>query len=152
MLGPFRPGDLVAQYFRDVPAGGLLLCKGDLFMAAQVRDGFGKSLSVPVQFDPKGTPEVMDALSPDDQCLSIGPGGCLQVSLIGAGCRAGKGCIGINATGEIALTVVRGPNSGFLQLAKGLVSTDEPPRYIWSDSWRLELVIGDARIPLGEHP
>jgi len=154
MLGPFRTGDVVAEYFGAVPIGGFLLGKGGVFLGAHWKTDMGPSVKdALIQFNSQGAPKVVPLWDHNDRCLKV-VGGRLEVSLAGIGCQAAKGRIGVNTAGAVALTIERGDDGAFLEVNQGLVTNHEPPGYIWCSSWGLELVLGDgyARIVLGEEP
>lgn len=153
MHGPFQPKDLVARYFRNAAVGDLLLGENGLVMAAHIPTlNTDVTKDVLVQFAPTKSPTVIQAWLPDERCLAIATGGRYEPS-VGRTCsKPGPDCLGIDISGDIALTIIRGSGTGFLELGRGVVTSQEPPGYVWCSSWRLELVLGDARVLMGDHP
>ena len=154
MFGPFRPGDLVAKQIKEVPVGGFFLAYGLVGLRAASPATLGLSSTSLVQFDPHGTPGAA-SWDGDLHCMAISTPCRLEASLSGLISSPDKGSIGIHTSGALAVTVeTRSGGWGYLQLGKALATNDQPPGYVWSLSWRLELVLGDgdgyARLPLAE--
>lgn len=154
MYGPFRPCDLVANEFRSARIGGFLLAHDKVFLGGRWNTIVpNPAKDALVQFNPQGIPKLVQPWAPDEQCLMIAPGR-LEISLAGTRSQADDGCIGIDISGDLALTVRKGDTTdwAFLQL-DGTVRDRAPPGFVWFKTWRLELVLGDGhcRIPLGEH-
>jgi hypothetical protein len=155
MLGPFRHGDLVAKYSSEIGVRTFFLAKGGIFLAANWSTSLPKpNKDVLVQFDPQGIPTELQLWPGNQECLAIEGKTRFDFSLANPGSWAEEGCIGVHTSGDLALTIKRSGTGGvFLQLNTGEMTTSEPPGFIWSRSWKLELVLEDgyARIPLGEH-
>lgn len=159
MFGPFRSGDLVAKYFREINVGDFLLAPEGIFLAVHWSTGVpNPAKDRLIQFDPQGLPKEVGLWHGDQECLALKfqpKESRFEFSVAGPGCSPSEGCIGINTSGDLALTFKQNGGGAFLQLNKAELRTAQPlGGFIWSKSWRLELVLGEdghCRIPLGEN-
>jgi hypothetical protein len=84
------------------------------------------------------------------RCLVL-QNGHLEASVAGVSAHPKVGYLGINKSGEVALTFPTDSGHAlFVHLGTGIVSSAEPQGFGWSSTWRLDLVLGEghARIEL----
>lgn len=154
--GPFRPGDLSPELFRDVPIGSFFLAEeGPYFAATWPAESPGDPVhDVVIQFAPGATPHIGESLNAKARCLVL-QHWRLEAWVAGVGANAEAGHLGINKLGEVAIAFTSSWTGGtlFVHLGTGTVSSTEPQGFFWSSTWRLDLVLGEghARIELAGH-